>query len=177
MCVYAFVAVIIFRFKSLHEEEKWENIFQDYNLSSEWQSLYRNIYTTTNDTVLRIFQYKLIMRILPTNTLLFKYKYVNSNVCDFCNCHDETIEHIFWECHVSQSLWSNLNNFIQENSINGLIRKKEALLGHVNNNNININLSNTLILMMKILHIHNDTQQKYSNISCLLKILKAQSIH
>jgi len=130
-------------------EEKWENIFQDYNLSSEWQSLYRSIYTTTIDTVLRNFQYKLIMRILPTNTLLFKYKYVNSNLCDFCNCHDETIEHIFWECHVSQSLWSNLNNFIQENSINGIIRKKEALLGHVNNNNININLLNTLILMMK----------------------------
>jgi len=41
MCVYTFVAVITFRFKSLHQEEKWENIFQDYNLSSEWQSLYR----------------------------------------------------------------------------------------------------------------------------------------
>jgi len=42
--------------------------------------------------------------------------------------------------------------------------------GHVNN------LMHTY-LNDEILYIHNETQQKYSNISSLLRILKAQSIH
>jgi len=69
------------------------------------------------------------MRILPTNKLLYKFKYVNSNLCDFCNCQTETIEHLFWECHIIQPLWSNLNNLFKENSINYVIKKKDILLG------------------------------------------------
>ena len=53
-------------------EIKWESIFQDYNLSLEWKTIYKNIYITTIDTTIRNFQYKIIMRILPTNTLLYK---------------------------------------------------------------------------------------------------------
>jgi len=55
-------------------EIKWESIFQDYNLSLEWKIVHKNTYITTIDTTLKNFQYKLIMRIPPTNAILYKYK-------------------------------------------------------------------------------------------------------
>ena len=77
------------------------------------------------------------MRILPTNKLLYTFKYVNSNLCDFCYCQIETFEHLFWECHILQPLWSNLNNVFKENSINYVIKKKDILLELKSENSVN----------------------------------------
>ena len=69
-------------------------------------------FKTTIDTKLREFQYKYIMRIIPTNTYLFKCKLAPSNLCDFCSSYTETVNHLFWECHYSQQFWSELKTFL-----------------------------------------------------------------
>ena len=63
----------------------------------------------TIDLALSSFQCKLSMSRLPTKTLLFKYKYVYSNLCDCCKSHDKITKHTLWECPVSKSLQSNLS--------------------------------------------------------------------
>ena len=52
-------------------------------------------FKTTLDTKLREFQYKILIRILYTNNMLFKLKKVNYPLCDFCEKELETIEHLF----------------------------------------------------------------------------------
>ena len=98
-------------------EQKWKTMFNDLNIN--WKSIYMLPFKTTIDTKLREFQYKYIMRIIPTNTYLFKCKIVTSNLCDFCNSYTETVNHLFWECQSAQQFWSELKTFL--NNINIIV--------------------------------------------------------
>ncbi len=73
---------------------------------------------STIDTVIRNFQYKYLKRIIPTNKYLYKCKLTNSELCDFCNMHVETQEHLFWECQHAQNFWTKLNSFLREREVN-----------------------------------------------------------
>ena len=88
------------------------------------------------------------MRILPTNVILFKYKYVNSNLCELCNCFIETIEHLFWECQITQNLLSSLNIFLTNNNINIAYNKRDILFGMSSNSPYSC-MYNYLIIIMK----------------------------
>ena len=74
---------------------KWEEVFNNLN----WQNIHSLPFKSTIDTKLRSFQYKYIMRILPTNKFLTKCNIISSSLCDFCDRQPETLEHLFWECH------------------------------------------------------------------------------
>ena len=126
-------------------ENLWETNLQDANL--DWKNIYQTPFKTTLDTTLRNFQYKIIMGILPTNTLLVKYKIKDSPVCDLCNNSEETLVHIFWECQITQSLWNDLQMFLTAKSINLPITKTSALLGL--KTGYQHELKNYLLILMK----------------------------
>ena len=65
-------------------QKKWEEEFQDIN----WKKTYRTVLNCTIDTKIRYFQYKFLMRILPSNRFLLKCKLVNSSLCDYCAMHE-----------------------------------------------------------------------------------------
>ena len=69
-----------------------------------WKQIYVMPYKSTTDSTLRNFQYKYIQRIIGTNKYLFKCNLSNTNLCDMCSEHIETIEHLFWECKHIQTL-------------------------------------------------------------------------
>ena len=56
----------------IKSEQKWKTTFSNSELN--WKSIYTLPFKTIIDTKLREFQYKYIMRIIPTNTYLFKCK-------------------------------------------------------------------------------------------------------
>lgn len=72
------------------ENDKWSNIF-----SSAWFSV--------RDVKLHYFQFRFLHRILGTNRRLHLMKFVESPLCSFCKIHEETIEHLFWNCHIVSS--------------------------------------------------------------------------
>ena len=77
---------------------KWENSFKTEPDEIDWSFAFTAPYKATDETKLRYFQFKLIHRFLPTNTLLYKYKIVNSKSCTFCDIYEETLEHLFFHC-------------------------------------------------------------------------------
>ena len=46
----------------------------------------------------RVFQYKIVTQILPTNEYLQRYKVKDSNICDRCNIECDTIVHRLFDC-------------------------------------------------------------------------------
>ena len=130
--------------QEVNHKEKWENLF---NKPLDWKEIYKMPYIATIDTCIQAFQYKLINRIIPTNTYLFKCKLTNSNLCDLCSCDIETIVHLFWECPVIQHLWSNLKSFLQSKGITIELNLSTVLLGV--NTKTNYSSNNFLILLMK----------------------------
>ena len=61
-----------------------------------------------------LFQYKLIYNILTTRSYLFKLKITDTNTCGICGNSVETIQHLFTQCSIVQTLWSSNLKWIRE---------------------------------------------------------------
>ena len=73
---------------------------------------------------------KIVHRIIPTNNWLFKCNLVNTKNCNFCKIHTETIEHLFWECPISKTLWLRVFEWLQNLNVpSNPFTIKNTLLG------------------------------------------------
>ena len=88
------------------------------------------IYSVTNVTKFRSFQYRLLQRGLVTNIQLEKWNILPSNLCSFCKEKEETVSHLLWFCPCVQPIWE---------SVFCLLHEKYAIY------NLKINVENVLI--------------------------------
>jgi len=52
----------------------------------------------TKDTKLQNVQFKLLHRILPVNSFLYKCGLQETELCTFCTETKENMLHLFWNC-------------------------------------------------------------------------------
>ena len=76
-----------------------------------WQDACNILYTTTIDTYSRQFQYRILNNYLHVNSVLFKWKVVDSMRCSYCFINNESLEHLFCECHVAVTLYMQVKNW------------------------------------------------------------------
>ena len=69
-----------------------------------WSSVYLLPASTTLDTKLRMFQYKILNNILYLNQRLYHMKLADSPLCSLCKREFETISHLFLRCESSKRL-------------------------------------------------------------------------
>ena len=69
---------------------------------------------------LREFQFKLLHGIVYTNHHLFRFGFVQNNLCAYCNKEDETYRHVYFECENASFIWNNCNDIFDFISINSL---------------------------------------------------------
>ena len=73
--------------------------------------IYSLPFRVTKEIKLAIFQYKVIHNILYTNNVLFKMKKISSSSCPFCNNVDQTNLHLFVDCPLALSFWSEFTHW------------------------------------------------------------------
>ncbi len=116
-------------------EEKWDN---GLNKEHDWKSVNSSIFSTTKNTKLQWFQYRIEHRILGTNELLFKMNLRQNSNCSFCEEEPETTEHLFWTCRTITDLWEEINRWIfMETEIELPINLEFILFGFLEKNNKN----------------------------------------
>jgi hypothetical protein len=73
-----------------------------------WEFVYTLSNDCTLDNTLKMFQYKLLHRTIPTNTFLYKCRLVETELCAFCEETRETILHLFCDCNtfILRIYWS-----------------------------------------------------------------------
>ena len=84
----------------------------NYAQNIDWTKTWKLIYETTKEVKLRIFQFKVMHRILATNLFLMNNKIKDNANCQHCNL-EETVEHLFWECNYARHFWNIFQNFYQ----------------------------------------------------------------
>lgn len=89
---------IVKKWNKPKSEKKWELIFNLHVDQNWWKKCNQIVFHLTKDIQLRWFQYRILHRILATNSHLFKMKITNTELCSFCNTNVETLTHLFWEC-------------------------------------------------------------------------------
>ena len=103
----------------IHEitsEIKWNEIFSGEYLT--WKNIYTIIFKSTSDIKLRNFQYKYLMRVIPTNQFLVRCHIVSTSLCEFCNMEIETFLLLFWEGTYVQQSWISMSDLLHQCNIN-----------------------------------------------------------
>lgn len=97
------------RYKQLKEADfKVRNkVVNMYNLNSDtdWNNLFTKCHNATVNNKIKELQYKILMRYVSTNSLLYEMNVVSSPSCTFCMFETEFIEHLFCECFIIKNLW------------------------------------------------------------------------
>ena len=115
-------------FKTPKSETKWAMHMNDANLN--WTVIYTIPFKVSLSTKLRYFQFQFLHKYLPLNKFLFDINIVDSKLCSFCKQEDETSDHLFWECRITKSFWSDVQLKILNNNIN--ITDKDVYFGIMN---------------------------------------------
>ena len=106
------------------------------------------IFQTSIDTKSREFQFKVINNILPLNYKLYKMHLLSSPNCTFGCPDNETIEHIMWNCPVSQTFWNNVKAFLIDYIDLSFIQERIVIVGFLENVTDKI-LINHIIFIVK----------------------------
>ena len=90
-----------------------------YNSSSilDWKNIYQLPGRVTLDTRTRAFQYKILNRILYTNSILYKMKLIPSPLCTFCGDHEEILKHLLVKCVYTKEFWSATTSWLYNHNI------------------------------------------------------------
>ena len=86
---------------------KFSTLFQNSG-DLNWEVIYQIPRVATLATKTRIFQYKLLNRIIYTNKSLYKMKMIDSPLCTFCKISDESLEHLFCRCDFIVAFWMSV---------------------------------------------------------------------
>ena len=78
-------------------------------LDTDWSNIYLMPFKASHDVRTRIFQYKINLNCLMTNSRLFKMKIVDNVNCSLCSNFPETLKHIFWDCTYAINIWDEFN--------------------------------------------------------------------
>ena len=106
---------------------KWEKLLNCE--ITNWSKYFIILKKSCRNSYLQNFQFKLLHRIIPTNSFLDKIKLKNTNLCTFCKIHDETIEHLFFDCPVTQIFLKSLSKQLKQYYKNLIFDKKEYFFG------------------------------------------------
>ena len=115
---------------------KWKNdVGEDIDVNESFE----NIYTATISSELRNFQFKFIHRLLATNNALFKWKIIENEICTLCKNSVDSINHLFWECNVTQLFMYRFSQWFKNHSkINYSLEKKSFFFGISNDSIFNL---------------------------------------
>ena len=130
-------------------KEKWDNILDATINLETWQIFLKACFKVVRDQSLIWFQYKLILRIIGTRSLLFKMKIHNSNLCRLCNSGQETIIHLFYHCTHTITLWNNIQNWIFDCIHQRLPMNIEMILLGYNITDARFTVFNTIYMVAK----------------------------
>lgn len=147
-CKFIYVKLIKVLPYDIKGKNRWEQIFRINREEVNWQYIFKLPRKLTLDAQLRIFQYKILHRTLPSNSLLHKYQLRDNPLCDVCDNIIENIEHLFHLCPTINELWYDIADWLYPLiDIYQYINTENIILGIYLENNLY--LENTILLILK----------------------------
>ena len=139
--------------------QKWQNTL---NISKEhWLQSFHILRMTTTDTKLRWFQIRVLHHILTTNRSVSKFMTNQSDLCEFCGSHSETIQHLLWHCVKVKMFWKDLSTILQKRCSHiRNIQLNEILILFGNNTKESLDYTFLLIILLAKFFIYRNKVQK-----------------
>ena len=129
-------------------QSKFNSLYNIFGIT-DWKNIYQLPGQVTVDTRTRVFQYKIINRILYTNKTLYKMDLVPSPMCTFCGDHEETLEHLLVSCAYTKIFWLSVISWLITYNMKIDKLDEVTILFGIFDNNIENCLLNHLIILGK----------------------------
>lgn len=158
---------ILVKSKTEEQTNIWEGKWDCKINKPNWNNIYACLQNTPMQY--RAIRYKIITRIVGTNSLLERIKIKDSDVCDYCK-RRENIEHKFWYCLRVQNFWDKVKEWLVGKQLSGLSNKitiDKVLLGGEEN------LITNHIISIGVMMIYS---KKHLALSLLISILREDFI-
>ena len=138
-----------------------------------WVKVYSLIRSTSIDSYSRIFQYKCLNNILFLNNTLYKLGFSDTPLCSYCNCHNETTKHLFFDCCNTKSLWRLLQIHFESSVTIPDLDLRSAIVGFLDRPTVNISIFNNILLTFKM-SLYKSRDKKQLHFSTILNNIKAR---
>ena len=126
----------------------------------------------TRNTFLQTFHYRIVSRIIATNTFLHRIGRSESPTCDLCRSHDETLYHLFWGCAVVQNFIENIKTYLKDKfNIHLGCRAKRWFFPRVEQGNIIM----LIITLMKLAIFKSKRNQGRPHLNRFIALLKIEA--
>ena len=140
-------------------------------LDEEWDGIYSLPFKVSIDVRTRIFQYKINLNCLMTNSKLFKMRIISNDECSFCNSHQETMGHVFFDCIYTQHFWTSFIHWWMEISQNEIYLDNQRIIFGIDTRNPDTLLNLCVVLAKKVIYDSRFKNQK-PNMTPFLKTIK-----
>ena len=109
----------------------WEGAWEREMGYIDWKEVYMLNRRTSASIKYKVFQYKILTRIVVTNRLLQSMGLTSSYMCNRCNSHVDTVVHRFWACPIVQLFWTSVDAFLRAKGIQNIsiLNKKVIICG------------------------------------------------
>ena len=137
----------------------WANDIEHFDFNIFYVNKLRNM----NIIKVREFLFKIVHRICPCNSLLYRWKISNSTRCIYCNYATHDYKHMLWECREVQNFWTLLIDNIHIN-----ITYHKLILG-IGNKAIDNAFSVLMFIIYKKFIIDNNGDRSEKNLVEFIK--------
>lgn len=103
-------------------------------------------------TKYRDFQFRFLHRCIFTNKILYVWKISDTDRCTYCHDEYETIEHLFYSCHIVKRFWELFSNWYEamtDTILNLTLERIVFCFEKKDDESVKITILDTLILMAK----------------------------
>ena len=148
---------------------KWQSVTEI--TTEQWMNSFIKLKTSTSDTKLRWLQYRILHSILTTNRSVSKFKLDQSDLCQFCNAHSETIHHLIWSCQEVNKFWKDLATLLNRrcNHTHNFTFNEILVIFGISNQIKTDNVCDLIILMAKYFIYRCKVQRTKLNLQYFIK--------
>ena len=94
--------------------DKWHKIHSTTYSEKFKATQFKRLYTVTNSSKIRSFNYRMLHGALVLNTHLYRWNMRSDNLCSFCETNREDVQHLFFECKYVIELWEKVKKWLSE---------------------------------------------------------------
>ena len=150
-------------------QKYFESMFGDLTLQGKHIYTLPRITTTTTDSKLPCFQYKISHNTLYLDQKLFLFPKENTLLCSFCNLEDETVIHLFAHCCKTKRLWCTVTEYFKRNLHIPPLSPQSAIFGFLKaDDKVFLILNHLLLLFRYYVYI-----SRNSKVLCFEALLKS----
>ena len=150
-------------------QKYFEGMSGDLTLHGKHIYTLPRITTTTTDSKLPCFQYKISHNTLYLDQKLFLFPKENTSLCSFCNLEDETVYHLFAHCCKTKRLWCTVTEYFKRNLHIPPLSPQSAIFGFLKaDEKVFLILNHLLLLFRYYVYI-----SRSSRVLCFEALLKS----